>query len=178
MHRVRRVFQQLRPSIGGFRLLLCQMEDANTRNTMEFIAINFVNPSLSLETLVQTSQLPQTHCCLKVRQLEVETDAHMNIVAACAPNRPSLILQFSEAAVDRCITRCDNPALAGCNGLIGRERKAPRPSQCSEEAAFASGKKGLRRIFHNGDSVLRAMLRMSKTVPPLPLTWTGMTAFV
>ena len=78
----------------------------------------------SLKPLLQMPKLCHAHRGLKVRKLEIVSDAVVHVVPARAAHRPPLIFQLAEPSAEAVVVGQNGAALPGRDRLVGREREA------------------------------------------------------
>ena len=121
----------------------------------ELLAVDFEDPALARKTSLEPRQLRDADRGLEIRELEVETDGPMEVVAAGSPHRPPLVLELAKTRVDPFVVSKDRSALAGRDGLVRREGEASRDTECPEGPAAPARDEGLGRILNDRDVVAR-----------------------
>src|SRR5262245_46647400 len=98
-------------------------------------------------------QLRQTHCCLEIGKLEVESKRDVLVGSSRASRWPPLILQLAQPLVHRCASRDDRATLPGGNRLVGREGKAASITECSEWTLARQRAQRFGGVLDNGQPV-------------------------
>src|SRR5207247_5202810 len=104
---------------------------------------------------------------LQIGQLEIEPDARVHVVTACAADRTPLIFQLSQPNRQRLVVGDDEPALASGDRLVRRERKAACPSERPEVPPGMTGEERFGGVLNDHDAAIprkrQNMLRGRRT---------------
>ena len=117
----------------------------------ERLPVHAVHVGEATNAGVEPLQLGQADGGLEIRELEVEPDTGMNVVAACSTDRPALILQFAKSHHQALIARDHEAALARRDRLVRREREAAGLAEGAEPSFAVTRAQRLRRVLDDGD---------------------------
>src|SRR5204863_8305296 len=116
-------------------------------------AIRSIDVSEPVAARIEPGELAEPDRRLQVGQLEIESDAGMDVVAARAPHRSPLILQLAQADGKGIVVGNDQTSLARGDRLVRREREASGAAEGPEILSVMPGSERLGGVLDHRNAV-------------------------